>query len=106
MRSGGKVVKLVQVSYEMTNEKTRMRELLALFDMGREFKCDDLLLVTDRDSETVERDGLKVRIVDVVTWLLESAAEKMPCDYFSRGRKAAEEARRAIVKREAAKKDG
>ena len=73
---GGSVVKLVQVAYEITNEKTRERELAALFDMGREFKCDDLLLVADHDSGLVEREGLKVRIVDIVTWLLESATEK------------------------------
>ena len=103
---GGHVVKLVQVSYEMSSEKTRERELSALFDMGRAFKCSDLLVVTDHDSEMVERDGLKVRVVDVVTWLLESAAEKMPDDYFAEGREAAEEARKAIAKRKAAKKKG
>ena len=103
---GGRVVKLVQVSYEMSSEKTRERELSALFDMGRAFKCSDLLVVTDHDSEMVERDGLKVRVVDVVTWLLESAAEKMSDDYFAAGREAAEEARKAIAKRKAAKKKG
>ena len=100
---GGRIVKLVQVSYEMSNEKTRERELSALFDLGKEFKCDDLLLVTDHDNETVERDGHKVRIVDVVTWLLESAAERMPDDYYAKGREAAEEARKAIAKRAKAK---
>ena len=90
----------------MSNEKTRERELSALFDLGREFKCNDLLLVTDHDNEIVERDGSKVRIVDIVTWLLESAAEKLPDDYFKAGREAAEEARKAIAKREAVKKDG
>ena len=38
--------------------------------------------------------------------LLESAAEKMPDDYFAEGREAAEEARKAIAKRKAAKKEG
>ena len=103
---GGRVVKLVQVSYEMSSEKTRERELSALFDMGRAFKCSDLLVVTDHDNEMVEHDGVKVRIVDVVTWLLESAAEKTPDNYFAAGREAAEEARKAIAKRNAAKKKG
>lgn len=103
---GGRVVKLVQVSYEMSSEKTRERELSALFAMGRAFKCTDLLVVTDHDSEMVDRDGLKVRVVDIVTWLLESAAEKMSDDYFVAGREAAAEARKAIAKRKAAKKKG
>jgi hypothetical protein len=102
----GRIVKLVQAAYEIADPKTRERELLALFDMGREFKCDDLLLVTDHDNEIVERDGSKVRIVDIVTWLLESATEKIPDDYFTMGREAAEEAKKAIAERAKAKKDG
>jgi hypothetical protein len=102
----GRIVKLVQVAYEIADPKTRERELSALFDLGREFKCNDLLLVTDHDNEIVERDGSKVRVVDIVAWLLDSAAEKMPDDYFAKGREAAEEARKAIAERVKAKKDG
>lgn len=103
---GGRIVKLVQVAYEISNEKTRARELSALFDLGEKLKCDDLLLITDHDKEIVERDGRKVRIVDVVTWLLESAAEKMPDDYYAKGREAAEEAQKAIAERAKVKVDG
>lgn len=101
----GRVMKLVQVAYEIADPKTRERELPALFEMGEKFKCEDLLLVTDHDNETVERDGQMVRIVDIVTWLLESAAEKMQDDCFAKGRVAAEEAQKAIAERKAAKKD-
>ena len=104
---GGSVVKLVQAAYEISNEKTRERELSALFEMGKKFKCEDLLLVTDHDNETVERDGQAVRIVDIVTWLLEVASEKMQDDYSAKGRAAAEKAKKAIAERaKVAKKDG
>jgi len=102
----GRIMKLVQVAYEISDEKTRERELSALFDMGREFKCDDLLLVTDHDNEVVERDGHKVRIVDIVTWLLESAAEKIRDDYYAKERTATEEAQKAIAERAKVKADG
>ncbi len=102
----GRIMKLVQVAYEISDEKTRERELSALFDMGGKFKCDDLLLVTDHDNEVVERDGHKVRIVDIVTWLLESAAEKIRDDYYAKERTAVEEAQKAIAERAKAKADG
>lgn len=91
----GRVMKLVQVAYEIADPKTRERELSALFEMGEKFKCEDLLLVTDHDNETVERDGQTVRIVDIVTWLLESAAEKIQGDCYASGCEAAEEAAKA-----------
>ena len=47
-----------------------------------------------------------MRIVDVVTWLLESATEKMPDDYYAKGRQAAEEAQKAIAERAKVKVDG
>lgn len=72
LRRHGVPIRLVQVSYSLKNEKTRKRELSALFEVGRKLQCKDLLLVTDHESGEEERDGLQVRIVDVTTWLLEA----------------------------------
>jgi len=70
----GKVTRLIQVAYEIESPKTRERELGALFDVGRNLGCDDLLLVTDHETGTETRDGMTVRIVDAPTWLLEVGA--------------------------------
>lgn len=64
-------VQLVQVAYDISSPKTRERELSALFAAGRALNCPDLLLVTDRESGEETRGGLRVRIVDAPTWLLE-----------------------------------
>jgi len=70
----GRIVKLVQVAWELSDEKTRSRELKALFAGGKMFHCGDLLLVTDHETGEEAQDGLTVRIVDAPTWLLEVGA--------------------------------
>lgn len=65
----GKVVKLVQVAYTVEGEKTRKREIPPLFGAGRKLGCDDLVVVTDHESETVSDKGLTVRVVSARDWL-------------------------------------
>ena len=67
----GRVVKLVQVAWELSDEKTRIREMKALFAGAEKFGCDDLLLVTDHENGEEKRGDRTVRIVDAPTWLLE-----------------------------------
>ena len=71
----GRVLRLVQVSYDVSSPKTRERELSALFAAGRSLNCPELVLVTDRESGEETRGGLRVRIVDAPTWLLEADGE-------------------------------
>ena len=81
-------IRLVQVAYDISNPKTRERELSALFAASRHLGCDDLLLVTDHESGEETRDGMRVRIVDAPTWLLEfdreSISETGFADAFSK----------------------
>lgn len=66
------------MSYDISNPKTRERELAALFAAGGKLNCTDLLLITDHENGEEKRGDLTVRIVDIVTWLLESPKEKGP----------------------------
>jgi len=75
LRQSGMPKRLIQVSYSIDNEKTRARELSALFEVGRKLKCEEMLLVTDHESGEEKRYGLTARIVDVTTWLLEAQDE-------------------------------
>ncbi len=101
-----RTMKLVQVCYSMVDEKTRNRELSALFEAGKKFKCDDLVVVTDHEDGEVRQGGQTVRIVNVVAWLLEIDKEKIRDDFFAKGRLAAEEAQKAVAEMAKAKKDG
>ena len=76
LRRYNQVWKLIQVSYDISSEKTRKRELSALFAAGAKLKCNDLTLITDHENGEETHGGMKVRIVDVVTWLLESEEGK------------------------------
>ena len=58
--------RLVQVSFEMSSEKTRAREFSALLDARRETDIDDCVIVTW--DEEREEDG--IRIVPAWKWLL------------------------------------
>ena len=75
LRQYNRVWKLMQVSYDISGEKTRKRELSALFAAGSKLRCGDLTLITDHENGAETQDGMTVRIVDVVTWLMESETE-------------------------------
>ena len=64
--------------WDLSEGKTRARELTALFEVGRKLGCRDLLLVTDHENGEETRDGVKVRVVDAFTWLLEAPEEEPP----------------------------
>ena len=78
LRQFGKVKRLIQVCFDVSSEKTRRRELSALFEVGRKINCKDLLMVTDHENGEETRDGMTVRIVDIATWLLEAPKEMRP----------------------------
>ncbi len=78
LRRFGIPIRLVQVSYSLDNEKTRKRELSALFAVGKKLNCKDLLLITDHENGEETQNGMTVRIVDIVTWLLEAPKEEPP----------------------------
>lgn len=65
-RKGSKVEQLIQVCYDMTSEKTRKRELDALVETSEELHCDNMLVITNSQEETIEWKDKKVVIKPVV----------------------------------------
>lgn len=65
---GIKVLQCIQVSYDISSEKTRRREINGLLLAYRKTKCENLLLLTDHEYEDVEKDGLHIRIMPVYEW--------------------------------------
>ena len=68
---GNKVLQCIQVSYDISEEKTRKRELNGLLLASKQTKCDNLLLITDHHYEEVEESGKKIKIQPVYEWALE-----------------------------------
>lgn len=71
LREGRKVSCLMQVSYDISNTKTRERELKALEEAARELKCDNLLLITWDTDEVTEYKGCTIKIESVREWFLQ-----------------------------------
>ena len=68
---GNQVLQAIQVSYDISAEKTRKREINGLLLAARQTKCENLLLLTDHESEDIEQDGHRMKIQPVYEWSLE-----------------------------------
>ena len=68
---GNQVIQAIQVSYDITAEKTRRREMNGLVLAARQTKCQNLLLLTDHERGEVEESGFKIRVQPVYEWTLE-----------------------------------
>ena len=65
---GNRVKQCIQVSYDISCEKTRKRELNGLLLACRQTKCRDLLLLTDHEFMDEEIDGVPIAIRPVYEW--------------------------------------
>lgn len=68
---GRTALQAVQVSYDLTSEKTRRREIAGLLLAAERTGCHDLLLLTDHERETLEVEGKTIKIQPVYEWSLE-----------------------------------
>lgn len=65
---GNKVLQCIQVSYDISNDKTRKREINGLLLAYRKTKCKNLLLLTDHEFQEIEIDGVPVVIKPAYEW--------------------------------------
>ena len=66
----GMVEELYQVCYDITNEKTRKREINSLLQAAKMFHCNHLTLLTFDAQETITQDGFTIYIQSASQWLL------------------------------------
>jgi len=69
--NGRTAVQAIQVSYDISAEKTRKREIAGLRLAAEKTRCQNLLLLTDYESNTIETDGHTIKIQPVYEWCLE-----------------------------------
>lgn len=65
----GQVVELLQVSYDISSDKTQKREIKALLAASDKLKCNNLTLITFDRQENVSIDGKTIHIISAVDWL-------------------------------------
>ena len=65
---GNQVLQCIQVSYDISAEKTRKRELKGLKTAAQITGCKNLLLLTDHEYEDSTFEGLEIKIRPVHKW--------------------------------------
>lgn len=66
----GNVQELIQVSYYISTEKTRNREIRVLKNAAKKLKCNNLTLITFEEHETIQEDGYTINVIPATEWLL------------------------------------
>lgn len=65
----GVVETLYQVCYDISNEKTRRREINGLLQGARKFNCQELYIITNVQEETITTEQYTIHIVPALKWL-------------------------------------
>ena len=65
LRKGTHIERLVQVCYDISSPKTMKREVESLAECAGELNCNNLVIVTNRDDRTIEKDGYKIDVVPI-----------------------------------------
>ena len=68
----GIVEELYQVCYDMTNEKTRKREVNSLLQGATKFHCSNLTILTFDEQETITEGDYTIQVKSASQWLLNS----------------------------------
>ena len=65
IRKGTRIEALIQVCYDMTASRTEKREVDSLVECGGELKCDNLMIVTEKEERIIKKDGYRIKVVPV-----------------------------------------
>lgn len=65
LRNGTKVERLIQVCYDLTNEKTLKREVSSLIECADELHCGNLTIVTFAEERVIEYNGHTINVLPV-----------------------------------------
>ena len=66
-----RVEEIYQVSYDISKEKTRKRELRGLLTASKETRCNNLFLITDFEREDIILEDKPIKIIPAYDWLIE-----------------------------------
>lgn len=58
-------------SYDISNPKTKKREINGLLLASAKTNCNNLLLITDHDEQTLTQDGKQIDVVTGYSWLVD-----------------------------------
>lgn len=68
---GNRVMEAYQVSFDISSERTRRREINGLLNAAHKTRCENLTIVTDHEYDDIEVDGHKIKIRPAYEWVLD-----------------------------------
>jgi predicted AAA+ superfamily ATPase len=72
VKEGAKIKQLIQVCYDIEDEKVRKREIKSLLKASEELKCKDLLIITwDFEDDLKIKNSIIIKILPLWKWLLD-----------------------------------
>lgn len=64
------VVLLIQVSWSIADDETREREIKGLLEASSVTGCDNLLIITDDEKDSLNIEGKRIDVIPAWEWLL------------------------------------
>lgn len=72
---GNKAIGIYQVSYDISNEKTRKREIRGCLAGAKITQCDNIYIITDHEREDISVDDKNIKVIPAYEWLLSTPDE-------------------------------
>lgn len=72
--NGNKALAVYQVSYDISKEKTKKREIKGCIAGAKATNCNNLFIITDHESEIIEEDGYTIHVIPIWEWLIKDMA--------------------------------
>ncbi len=70
IKNNKKIEQLIQVSYDISDEKTLNREVRILIKASKELNCQNLMILTWDEEYEITKDNKKIKIIPLWKWLL------------------------------------
>ena len=68
------VIQLIQVTWDMTDENTRTREVNGILEASQVTGCNKLFILTKEEENLIEIEGKQIHVLPVWKWLLSSVS--------------------------------
>lgn len=75
LRRGHKNTELIQVSWDISAQKSLQREVRSLLKAAAELKVNRLTIITRNEERTLDTDGTQIDVIPIENWLLELPQE-------------------------------
>lgn len=70
IKNNRRLEQLIQVCWDITNPKTKNREITALLKASKELSCNNMVIITEDDEAEEAIKGKKIQFIPLWKWLL------------------------------------